>query len=423
MSEPRHLRPRRRRGLTIRGSAGKRRQSGVLEDSQTARELNRAARRTSRRQARRRMLVAIVLGSLIVAGAILISLVFFGSDETSPSTTLALSPEGASALVVVVDDEGRASSTTLFGAHPDFVSEVTLFPPALLTTIPGFGEGLLGNTTRFGGGDLSQLTVQNMLGVRIDGTTVHDPASFAAAIGGPLEVDVPNPLIVESDGAEIILVGEGPALRSPQEMATLLTVQGTGDQLAWLVRQGAVWEAVLDAAAEDPTIAAALGVGAPSGTERSAATIALAASGDRNIGAAPVDRVERAGGGVEFYQLTGASDEEFTAVRLPYLELRPPPRPRIEILNGNGLVGTTQVVSDVLINDGFWVIRTDNADNFSYETTLVIAQGRENQDFALEVQRLLSLGDVEVQQRQPSGVVDVTIIVGQDLPAGSSEGP
>ncbi len=64
------------------------------------------------------------------------------------------------------------------------------------------------------------------------------------------------------------------------------------------------------------------------------------------------------------------------------------------------------------------MVITDNADRDDYEVTRIIAQGRENQEAAVAIRELIGRGDVSIEVRQPSGVVDVTIVVGEDLPAG-----
>ena len=48
----------------------------------------------------------------------------------------------------------------------------------------------------------------------------------------------------------------------------------------------------------------------------------------------------------------------------------------------------------------------------------MIAQGREHQREAEEVVNLLGSGDLLLELRAPSGVVDLSIIVGLDIPAG-----
>ena len=100
------------------------------------------------------------------------------------------------------------------------------------------------------------------------------------------------------------------------------------------------------------------------------------------------------------------------------LRRRPEGRPRIEILNGNGRIGSTRVVADILIRHGFRLIRTDNADTFDHTDTLVIAQGEAAAAHAREIVELLGHGMLFLEVRAPSGIVDASIIVGTDVPTG-----
>ncbi len=426
MADPRHRRPKRRRGVSLMPSSGRRRATGAVDvTDRTPRELHRAARQATSRRAARRILLAGIAALLIVAAAVVASFIVLSSQDEEPRAPAAgQTAEGASAVFVVTGPEGEAASIGVFGSHDEFVSEVILFPPALLATLPGYGESTLGNMTRFGGAELAASTVMNLLGSRIDGAVVVSADQFARAVGAPLEVDLPNPLVVQDGTSQVVVAAEGRASRTQEEMARLLTEQGASDQLAWLVRQGAVWEAVIAAAATDPAIADRLLDGATGDVDSVGEALRGAISDpEHQVVAATVSSVERPGGEVELYDLPAESVEAIASVQLPYLRIGANPRVRVEVLNGNGLVGTTSLVAESLITDGFWVVHTDNADQFTYETSRIIAQGREHQNSALQIQRLLGLGDVEVEQRQPSGVVDVTIIVGGDLPSGSSEGP
>ena len=117
------------------------------------------------------------------------------------------------------------------------------------------------------------------------------------------------------------------------------------------------------------------------------------------------------------YTLSGEAAANFVAQRLGYLVLRED-RPRVEVLNGNGLVGTTRVVAQELVRRGYRIIKTDNADAFDYGTTQVVAQGRDNRAEADDVLRLIGAGDLFLELRTPSAVVDISIIIGADIPAG-----
>jgi hypothetical protein len=328
------------------------------------------------------------------------------------------SATGSSVLVVVTGDDGRAVSLVLAVAHPERGSEVVLFPPSLLTVLPGFGESEIANVVRFNGPSLARTTVTNMLGTRIDSVVHLTGAGFSEAIGRPLSVDLNNPLLAPGSEGLTVLAAEGAIERDPDMLVTLLNEQGDGDQLEWLDRQGSVWRAVLEAVNDERDIADRLAAAAM--TDPNTARdmlVAVAADTEFVVTAVPVRRIEATGGGTERYQLPSSAAASFVSDRFPYLVIREEPRPRVEVLNGNGRIGTTGPIAALLVDHGYRILKTDNADRSDYAESQVIAQGRAHQQEALDVQKLLGVGEVLLELRQPSGIVDLTIIVGLDLPA------
>jgi hypothetical protein len=131
----------------------------------------------------------------------------------------------------------------------------------------------------------------------------------------------------------------------------------------------------------------------------------------------PVERADDTGVGPALGLVADRIDG-FVAERFGHLVLRPAGRPSIEILNGNGRIGSTHAVAAILVRQGFRVIRTDNADTFEYTDTLVVAQGEAAEESAREIVEILGHGLLVLEVRAPSGVVDVSIIVGTDVPTG-----
>ncbi|MDR9450706.1 MAG: LCP family protein [Acidimicrobiia bacterium] len=419
MAEPRHKRPQRRKGLAVRSGGGRRRRSGIIDETpKSARELNRSARQSMAARARWRIGLALVGAVLIVGTSVGLSWLTL-RDKSEPDPDMSRPSEsGSSTLLVITDRDGRAESIVLLAAHPAGGAEVVLFPPSLLAILPGFGESEIADMVRFNGPPLAGTTVTNLLGARIDAVIHLDGAGFSAAIGGPLTVDLPNPLILpESDGFTV-LVAAGSAERDPETLVTLLTNQGDSDQLEWLDRQGSVWRAVLGAIDEDEAIGERLTLGAEGDSETARQTV-LAAARDPDLvmTAVPVRRIEAAGGDTERYQLPSSAASAFVSDRFSYLVIRAEPRPRVEVLNGNGRIGTTGPIAALLVDQGYRIVKTDNADRDDFAETQVIAQGLEHQQDAIDVLRLLGSGEVLLELRQPSGIVDLTIIVGRDIPA------
>ncbi len=325
----------------------------------------------------------------------------------------------ASALVVVEDAGGEGVAFALVAVAPGGEATVLLAPPDLLAILPGYGDFRLAESVQFEGPELAALTLANLLGIRIDGVVGLAPGAVAAALDGPAVLDLPTPLIVPQGDEGRVLANSGRAERPALIVEEVLTTQGVGDQLEWIERQGAVWDTLLAAIAADPGVAERLA--APAGGQAAGvAAVLQAAAGaaDRSVTAIPVTRV--AVGGDDTRYTVGVDGEEYAAARLGHLLLRTDGRERVEVLNGNGRVGTTRVVAEQLVDRGYRVVRTDNADRFDYELTQVVAHGRENRIGAEQVLRLIGSGELLLELRNPSGVVDISIIVGQDVPAGES---
>ena len=267
-----------------------------------------------------------------------------------------------------------------------------------------------------GGVDLFRLTITNLLGIRVDSVGVASVADFVSVFADPLSVELTQPLIVASGSGETVEFGQGRADREADELARLLSEQGTGDQLALLVRQGAVWEAAFAAAADDGTILERILEALDLASDVSYQALSTAVVADPLLTSAiPTNRAVGVGPDAERYTVSTEDGAAFVDEVLEYLRIVDEPRVRVEILNGNGLVGTTAPIARVLIESGFRVVFTDNADQQDYALSRFIAQGPDHQQAAVAVQRLLGSGEVVLEQRQPSGVVDLTIIVGSDL--------
>ncbi len=421
MTDPQHRKPNRKKGLALKGSTGRRRASGVLtEEPSTREELSKAARRRQAIRGRKRISFAVLIAAALILSAVLLS--SWLQNRPTPAATssppvASVSDSGSSLLAIVVDDDGDATSIALVAASADGPDRVILIYPSLLVTLPGYGENLLSNAPRFGGAELAQVTLANLAGVRVDSVVIWSAVELETAIGQEVLVDLPAAFLVGEGDAEVVVAAAGETLRSPEELARFMIERGTASELDHLQRQGAVWRALLAAVAEDGDLADRL-VGAADAVGEARTALVGVATGDPVVTLINAERIEPTGGGEERYQLDGGAAAEFVAEHVPYLRLAEEPRVRIEVLNGNGRIGTTRPVAGRLIDAGYRVVITDNADRDDYQVTRIIAQGRENQEAAVAIRELIGRGDVSIEVRQPSGVVDVTIVVGEDLPAG-----
>lgn len=339
------------------------------------------------------------------------------ADEPPPVLEAIEVPEGSASLFLAVTDEsGDGVAYALVASSPEGDQAVVLFPPGLLSIVPGYGEFSLSEAALFEDPGLAAVTISNLLGIRIDEVVALGPGDVEALLTGPLAVDLPVSLIVAEDEGSRVLADAGLAERPPSLVEAILSIEGEGGQLDWLQRQAAVWQAMLDEIAANPELAERLDEFAGPGSEAGPILVAAASDSERVLTVIPVTRISS--GGEEGFVVSSDSVDSFITDRLSHLVFREGDRPRVEVLNGNGRTQATRLVAESLVNRGFRVIRTDNADAFTYGESQVIAQGRENRGAADEALALLGTGELVLELRAPSGVVDVSIIVGLDIPSG-----
>ncbi|MFH1331050.1 MAG: LytR C-terminal domain-containing protein [Actinomycetota bacterium] len=327
-------------------------------------------------------------------------------------------PGSRSALIVLGRGPGDCAFA-LLAVSPEGPPTLTLLPPTLLGVVPGYGEFTLAEALAFEGPDLAALAVTNELGVRIDHVLPLPPGALAESLPGAVALDLPAPLFAAEDGGLVQILGSGPQQLAPSGVEMLLVSAGAGDPFEWLQRQAAAWRGILAVVAADPAVADRIAAPLVSGgTAVADLLLAAATAEDLLLGALPVDRVTTVTG--EALALSAGAATEFVPARLGHLLLRAGERPRVEVLNGNGRIGATRVVAEAVVRRGFRVVRTDNADRFDYATTLVIAQGDEAREAAWEVAGIVGAAAVYLEEAAPSLVVEVSIIVGLDIPAGEA---
>lgn len=323
-----------------------------------------------------------------------------------------------SLLILVLDDDDRTVALALLSRSLDDDATTALIPASLYDLLPGYGDFALADATVFEGPELTRLTVSNLLGVRIDGIVTMRPGDLASTLPPSLPVTLTDPLIVEdAQGVGTFVAEAGEAAYPPEMVELLMQTRGTSDSLTWLQRQAAVWEAIMLAARSDPAIAPRMGAFAGLDADLATGVIAGTAATGPGITVIPVERVAVSGSDAGF-TLQFAEAEALVDNRMAHLDLADGERTRVEVLNGNGQVLATRKVAEALIRRGFRILITSNAQRFDYEQTLIVAQGRDNRAEAERARTALGTGELQLELRAPSGVVDVSIIVGLDIPAG-----
>jgi hypothetical protein len=319
-------------------------------------------------------------------------------------------------LLVVADDSGRGSAFAVLTTAEDGTAVLGVLPASLYDLLPGYGIFPIGEALSFEGPELAAMAVENAIGVRIGGILVVPARDLGSLIGGEVAIDLPNPLLEEQeDGSILRIAAEGDLLRTPDVVGDLFTDRGSSELLSYLERQVAAWEGLVVHVAADPVLRASFAaLGGRS--ESLAASLFSVAGAGLEVTLVPVSQV--GGGDEEGFEMETEEVSSFVQRRMPHLALRSGPRPRAEILNGNGRVRTTRDVAEILVDGGFRIVRTDNAESFDFPTTVVLAHGEENTELAREVVTMLGTGELRLEAEAPSGIVDVSIIVGDDIPTG-----
>ncbi len=355
----------------------------------------------------RRVVLAGVLAVLMVAGTIVGSYLWYQQDSEAPvSVAPAAVVEGSSVLVVATDLDEKAISVGVMTVASQELTSVVIFPSALLIEVPGFGTHRLGDAHVLGGLDSVRHAIMNELGIDIAGVAMLTPGDLAATLDRNLEVTLTDPFLQPDYQGAVVTAGVGTASYAPDEVEAMLLTVGTGGEIEFLQRQRSVWEAYLLELSRTPGLVDSFA----DEDEAGARILKSGLAADRVVTTvAPVRQV-----GVGGSQLLGLeNDPAFFDLHFAPVRQALNPRPRVELLNGTREVGITAAIAGDLIDAGFWILRTDNADRSTYRDTLVVAQGAAGQQEAVLVRDHLGFGEIVIEQ-SASGSVDVSVILGAD---------
>jgi len=276
------------------------------------------------------------------------------------------------------------------GAGGGLPSAAAVVPPGLTLVMPGAGE-ITAEQLQDLQADSVRIGVSNIDGAWNDNVAVMDLETFAAVIdrGGGLTVELHDVYDVGDT-----VVGPGSTLLTGEQVVGLLSAQA--DDVA------ARWADVLAAfLASQPVLHDSDFVE----TDDAQAAIEILGGGQALVEIMPTQVV----GGSALITAQPDLDEQMTAL------FGLPAPIRAEVRNGNGMPGVGEAVGADLIPAGFRIVLSENADDFDHPTTQIIAAGSENAGAADEARQALGVGKVIVSQ-VPSGLADVTVIVGADYP-------
>jgi hypothetical protein len=401
----------------------------------------RAARQRRRTRIRRRVVAAVVLVAVGAAG-VGVSRLLEDAEEPRPRSE---------AGVIAPATFDQVTTTLVFGTRqhdgsPDSViwmsllslegggdeGAVVYIPAHTATEVPGRGLLGLGESFAAGGIPLLLVSTETLLGVPVDHyleLSQEEAATFFEATG-EISVDVPGEVRVPAgpDQARVLLEPGLQRLSAEHLIQLLFTIGIDGDDAELGGRHLAFWQGFFEEFSDDPeAIDAAVRAAGPalSGTDFEEEELAEFLIGlvdqppsSRTLANLPVEEVSV--GGDQLYQVDQEQVDGFIADTMGGVSGEAAEEVRVQILNGNGVPGIGQEVAQRLVGNGFRVILSGNARKLDNQKTRIVTYDASSAGLATaaRAQDLLGVGEVQVSS-QGQGIVDLTIVVGQDFPGKS----
>jgi polyisoprenyl-teichoic acid--peptidoglycan teichoic acid transferase len=399
---------------------------------------SRARQRRRRRTLTRTGLVVTLLAVAAVAVIVVASgLVDRAREIVAPEeevdlTELAGGAQPTLALVTYeegAEDAGARSIAVLAYDREGGEGTILLVPPSTVADVPGHGSFGVGQAFAFGDAALTGVTLENLLGVRLDEVVAVSSAQWAAVLDrlGGYDIEVPTQLVSRDDGgAGEVRFEPGPQHLDGSRLAEYLTFQAPDEtELDALPRVQRVLAGMLDRLAEEPDLLAeVVGEGAPElaadDPELVRELLAELSQARLEDGVVTLTLpVSPLGSGREdVYRVDASRLSQLVEDRLA--ASRPSGEAGagrdLQILNGNGIPGVGQLVAERLQPGGYRVLLSGNADSFDHETTRIVIHddGPEQLAVARDIRDRLGVGEIE-RSGTPQSVVDVTIVVGADF--------
>jgi hypothetical protein len=340
---------------------------------------------------RRRRAAALAAGLVIVAAtAYGVAQLGDAAGGGSPDDGTARATGASELLAVEVTGTDQPLLALVGSRRADRPAAFFTVPFDLTMTVPGQGEASTREVASLGG-ETMRVALSNAFGVWADQYVVLDVDGLAAAVerSGGVRVSVPGAYTTD----EGTLAAGSQMLSGPQVAALLRVDDASGE---------ARWAAVLGGLLRSP--------------------IRLA-SGDA-ASTSDLDGVRRvlhrsAGAALQLFPTTYVAASVLVPkqpdldrlVGRAFGSARPVP---VIVENGVGKPGLGQDVAALLLPAGYRIVVSQNAEPFGYERTKVVANGKGALADARRIREALGVGRVGVSQ-VPSGVGDITIIVGEDF--------
>lgn len=338
------------------------------------------------------------------------------------------------------DDVGRSDTMIVLFLNPRRSQAALLsIPRDLQVRIPGHGLDKINASYPYGGVELTQRTIEQLLDLEIDYYAKANFRGFVEIVDmlGGVDIEVPDReghgrgmnYDYPSDGLHIHLKPGMQHLDGQQAMGfvryRLSNVPGKGDNdFQRAERQQQFLKAIAEQKLRFANMLQLLKV-APKALEcietdlewREAVHLARALkqlSAD-NLLAAQIPARGRKEGGV-WYAIASESDIHATLDEIyTHLDSTPARPCPLEVLNGSGKTGVAAAAGSLLSAKGFEVTDTGNADSFDYERT-VIEHPRGKENTARMVQRILGCGEATERQTDADDeAATIRVIMGADF--------
>ena len=260
-----------------------------------------------------------------------------------------------------------------------------VIPSYTVTNIPGYGTAAVGDALASPDPEVAASAVANILGVKLDAwhvTSLEDLGPVVDAVGG---VEVADGRL---DGAGVV---RSLRRRGGEDVAAELRFLRWQEVLGGLLESADGRVELLDPLGR--RVARALVVAGSEGAQVLELPVKDIGSGLARPDAKAADALV-----AEWFVPTTRTAKEV----------------RLVVMNGVGTPGVAQRVARVLVPSGFELVSSLNAMKFNVKETRIVAARDHFLPEAELARELLGTGEVFVG-RQPTGLADVTVIVGADF--------
>jgi len=266
---------------------------------------------------------------------------------------------------------------------------IVAVPADVTINVPGQGIGTVGEAAAGGDVGLVSVALENLIGVRMDGSVDSTTAELQAAVDALGTIEVADEPMAGAQVIQYLTTQQPGALPDERFLRWQDVLQG--------IREGVAANPAAVAGFPEP-LRPVLAAGSPE-------PMALYALPVVDLGAGLL-RPDEEGleAMVEDLFVPHAGDEV-----------------RIVVLNGVGRPGVGEEVARILVPEGYRLMSTTNADTFGYRETKIIAHSEDDLAAAERARALLGAGRI-FMGFQPAGLADVTIVVGQDFVAAHNLG-